>query len=200
MRSSLILASGSATRRTMLETAGVTFSVAPAEVDERGIRDRLLASDATIPREAIAEELAIAKALDVSGKNTDAYVIGSDQILALRGEVFEKPRSLEEARASLMALRSRTHELHASVALAMNRKIVWRHTSTARLSMRNFAEEEVDRYLARVGEDACTSVGAYKIEGPAITLFDRIEGDHWTILGMPLLPLLAALRAKELLP
>lgn len=195
----LILASGSSTRRAMLETAGVAFSVVPANVDEAGIRDRMIASNATMPREAIAEELAIAKAVDVSAKNPGAYVIGSDQILALGSEVFEKPRSLEDARASLMALRGKMHALHSSVALAHDRKIVWRHTAAARLTMRNFSDDELDRYLARVGEDALTSVGAYKIEGPAITLFDRIEGDHWTILGMPLLPLLTALRAKDLI-
>ncbi len=183
----------------MLETAGVAFTVAPADIDEAAIRDSLIARDRSISRAAIAEELALAKALDVSTKHPGAYVIGSDQILELDQRVFEKPRSIDEARASLRDLRAKTHSLHSSAALARDRKIVWRHTSAARLTMRAFFDAELDCYLARVGEDVCTSVGAYKIEGPAITLFERIEGDHWTILGMPLLPLLAALRAKDLI-
>lgn len=195
----LVLASGSAARRAMLEAAGVAFEAIPADVEERGIRDGLLASNAAVPRSRIAEALARAKAEKVSADNPDALVIGSDQILAFGDEIFDKPSTLADARASLVKLRGAGHALHSSVALAQNGACTWVATQSAELVMRNFSDVTLEAYLARVGSSILGSVGAYQIEGPAIQLFERVKGCHFTILGMPLLPLLAELRAREVL-
>jgi septum formation protein len=195
----LVLASGSATRRAMLEAAGVAFEVIPADVDERAIRDRLLASNGDVPRSQIAEALARAKAERVSADHQGPLVIGSDQILELGAEMLEMPASLEDARASLVKLRGAGHALHSSVALAENGKCTWIATRSADLVMRDFSDTALDAYLEYVGTSILGSVGAYQIEGPAIQLFERVDGDHFTILGMPLLPLLAELRARKVL-
>ena len=189
----LVLASGSATRRTMLEAAGVAVTVAPADVDEAGIRDRLLAENPTVPHARIALALAEEKAKAVSAAQKDALVIGADQVLSFEGRLFEKPKDMADARASLVALRGRTHTLHSAVALAVNGETVWHDTAEAHLTMRAFSDAALDAYLARVGDVVLTSVGAYQIEGPAVQLFAAIEGDHATILGMPLLPLVTEL-------
>jgi septum formation protein len=195
----LVLASGSATRRAMLEAAGVAFEVIPADVDECAIRDRLLAADGDVPRAQIAEALARAKAERVSADHRGALVIGSDQILAIGAEMLEKPASLDDARASLVKLRGAGHALHSSVALAENGACTWITTRSADLVMREFSDAALDAYLEYVGTSILGSVGAYQIEGPAIQLFERVDGDHFTILGMPLLPLLAELRARKVL-
>ena len=195
----LVLASGSETRRAMLEAAGVAFEAIPADVDERGIRDGLLAANPELPRSRVAEALARAKAEKVSTDHPDALVIGSDQILALGAEILDKPATLAEARNSLVKLRGTGHALHSSVALAQNGKCTWVATQSAELFMRSFSDTALDAYLARVGSSILGSVGAYQIEGPAIQLFERVKGCHFTILGMPLLPLLAELRAREVL-
>lgn len=197
--SRLVLASGSAARRGMLEAAGVAFEAIPADVDERGIRDGLLAANPNVPRSRIAEALARAKAERVSADHPGALVIGSDQILAFGAEIFDKPATHDEARASLVKLRGAGHALHSSVALAQNGACTWVATQSAELVMRNFSDRALDAYLARVGSSILGSVGAYQIEGPAIQLFERVKGCHFTILGMPLLPLLAELRERKVL-
>jgi septum formation protein len=191
-RSGLVLASASPFRRRMLEAAGLSFRVIPADVDEAILRRRLATSDPL----RIAEALAQAKALAVSKAQSHALVIGADQVLAFDGQVFGKPKDVREARAHLQGLRGHTHELHSAAALAEAGKILWTHTETARLTMRPFSDVFLDRYLAEMGERACQTVGAYEIEGRGIQLFQRIEGDSFTIIGLPLLALLAELRAR----
>lgn len=195
----LILASGSTTRRALLEAAGVDVAIRPADVDEAAIRDRLLAADPNVSHESVALVLAEEKAKAVSVLVPDALVIGADQVLSFEGRLFEKPKSLGEAREHLSALRGQTHALHAATALAKNGAVVWRDTATACLTMRDFSEAALDAYLARAGDDVLTSVGAYRIEGPAVQLFEDIDGDHSTILGLPLLPLLKELRRRDML-
>jgi septum formation protein len=196
---SLVLASGSATRRALLEAAGVVFRVYPAQVNEAALRDALFAADACVSHESVALALAEEKAKAVSAEEQDALVVGADQVLSCEGHLFEKPASVGEARAQLLALRGKTHALHSAVALAENGKVVWQTTRTARLTVRAFSDAALDAYLARAGDAVLTSVGAYQIEGPAVQLFDEIDGDHTTILGLPLLPLLKELRRREVL-
>lgn len=195
----LILASGSATRRAMLEAAGIAVAVSPAGVDEEAIRDRMLADNPTVPHARIALALAEEKAKAVSTRCDNALVIGADQVLSFEGRLLEKPRDLEEARASLRALRGKTHTLHSAVALAETGETVWHDVAEARLTMRAFSDDALDAYLDRVGDVVTTSVGAYQIEGPAIQLFAAVEGDHATVLGMPLLPLITELLRRGVL-
>ena len=195
----LVLASGSATRRAMLDAAGIDVTVCPADVDEAAIRDRLLADNPAVPHARIALALAEEKAKAVSAQREDALVIGADQVLSFEGRLFEKPRDMDDARASLAALRGKTHTLQSAVALAVNGETVWHDTAEARLTMRAFSDAALDSYLARVGKIVLTSVGAYQIEGPAVQLFAAVEGDHATILGMPLLPLVTELVRRGVL-
>ncbi len=188
---SLVLASGSRARRDMLQAAGVACTVQAADVDEVAIRVRLAAG--TLPTE-VATVLATAKALVVSKQRPGAMVIGSDQVLALGLEILSKPGDRIAARAQLASLRGRTHALHSAVALARDGAMVWSGVDIAELAMRDFSDAFLDSYLDAVGEDVCHSVGAYHLEGLGIQLFDRVRGDYFTILGMPLLPLLAELR------
>ncbi|HEX2840670.1 Maf family protein [Hyphomicrobium sp.] len=195
----LILASGSATRRALLEAAGIAIWIYPADVDEAAIRDALLTENSHVSHESIAQTLADEKAKAVSALEPGAVVIGADQVLSFEGRLFEKPKSLSEARDCLLALRGKTHALHSAVALSKNGNVEWRNVETARLTMRNFSETALDRYLDHAGDEVLSSVGAYQIEGPAVQLFEAIDGDHATILGLPLLPLLAELRRREVL-
>lgn len=195
----LILASGSAIRRTLLEAAGIDIEVRPAHVDEATLRDQLFAADTCVSHESVALALAEEKAKAVSTLEPDALVIGADQVLSFEGRLFEKPKSVQEARTQLLALRGKTHALHSATALAKNGKVLWQNTETACLTLRDFSERALDRYLTRAGDVVLTSVGAYQIEGPAVQLFDSIDGDHSTILGLPLLPLLKELRRREVL-
>lgn len=192
MSAPLILASASPFRRALLEAAGLSFSSEPPTIDERAVEATLDGSGLT-PADR-AQILAEAKALDVSGRNGEALVIGSDQILSLDGEILHKPADMEAARRRLLALSGRTHELHSAVVLARGDETLWRHVSTARLTMRPLEPAFIGRHLAMVGQAALSSVGAYQIEGPGIQLFEKIEGDHFTIVGLPLLPLLGKLR------
>jgi septum formation protein len=198
-RPGLILASGSRTRREMLQAAGLAFTIVPADIDEAALRAHLLSSKPGITPAGIAEELARAKAETVSRDHPQALVIGSDQVLSLGETIFEKPRDLNDARDCLMKLRGVEHELHSAAALARHGDVLWTHTDTARLTMRTFSPAAVDEYLARDGADVCRSVGAYQIEGHAIQLFEKVDGDYFTILGLPLLPLLSELRARKVL-
>jgi septum formation protein len=191
--SPLILASGSAVRATLLRNAGLEFGVEDSRVDEDAVKKRFAGGDT----DALALKLAEEKALTVSRANLAAFVIGADQILSCDGDRFDKPRDMDEARANLRRFRARMHTLHSGVVLALGGEIVWRHADQAHLTMRDFPESFLDWYLATLGEKIRTSVGCYQFEGPGIQLFERIEGDYFTILGLPLLPLLAELRRRE---
>jgi septum formation protein len=179
----------------MLEAAGLRFKVVRPEVDEDEIRadcDRDgLAADPRI----VAQVLARAKAEEVSRREPTAFVVGADQVLALGAEIFTKPDNLAMARDNLLRLSGRRHELHSAVSLAVGGRETWAHVGTARLNMRLISEEFLDDYLARVGERVLGSVGAYELEGLGVQLFERIEGDYFTILGLPLLELLGELRS-----
>lgn len=192
----LVLASGSRSRRSMLEAAGLSFSIDPANVDEPAIRETLQAGGNAIDPADVAEVLARAKAQAVSAGHPGALVIGGDQILALDETIFEKPQGLPGARAHLEALRGRTHQLHSAVVLAIDDEVVWAHVDTAELTMRRFSDAFLSDYLRRAGAVVCDSVGAYQLEGLGVQLFERIEGDYFTILGLPLLPLLTELRSR----
>ncbi|MEM8813274.1 MAG: Maf-like protein [Pseudomonadota bacterium] len=197
MMQSLILASTSAIRATLMSNAGLEFDAIPADVDERAIEEPLLEAD-FLP-EDIASVLAEAKAIDVSERFPGALVVGADQILAFQGRRWVKADSMDEARSNLLTLRGQTHELHAAVVCARDGAAVWRHVSTANLTMRAFSPEFLGRYLASVGDKALSSVGAYQLEGEGVQLFERIDGDYFTILGLPLLPLLAFLRSETVI-
>jgi len=196
----IILASTSRARREVLAAAGVPFTVEAADVDEPAIRRKLLAGVAPVRPQQIAEALARAKAEDVSRRHRDALVIGGDQVLALGTELLTKAKDEAAARATLMKLKGRMHELHSAVALAADGKVLWAHTGTARLKMRDFSDAFLDEYLTRAGDRIGQSVGAYELEGLGVQLFETIEGDYFTILGLPLLPLLAELRAQGMIP
>lgn len=190
----LILASGSAVRAMLLRQAGLAFDVRDSLVDEDEMKKEFAASDNWADTDALALKLAGEKALAVSRTDPGALVIGADQILSCDGRRYDKPRDMAEARANLETFRGRTHILHSGVALAKDGAIVWGLGDRARLTMRGFTPEFLDGYLAALGEKVRSSVGCYQLEGPGIQLFERIEGDYFTILGLPLLPLLAALR------
>lgn len=188
----LILASHSETRKALLTQAGLMFSTSPASIDERSLEQATL--DAGGDGRDVALLLAEHKALDVSKVNPGAIVIGADQTLGLGTELLHKPASRDEAAAQLDHLRGKTHRLHAAVALVQDGVLLWSDIETAELTMREFSPEERDHVLAREGDAILSSVGAYRLEGPSIRLFETVTGDYFTILGLPLLPLLAALR------
>lgn len=192
MSEPVVLASGSPFRRKMLEDAGLAVEARPARIDERAVEAATQGSGIT-PSE-LALILAEAKAVDISQKLPGRIVIGADQTLSLGDEVLHKPGNMEEARRRLLALSQRTHELNSAVVIACDGAVLWRHVATARLTMRALDPAFIGRHLSRVGEKALGSVGAYQIEGEGIQLFEKIEGDHFTIVGLPLLPLLAKLR------
>jgi septum formation protein len=195
----IVLASGSRARREMLAAAGVHFTVQAADVDEPAIRARLMKEDAGIAPRRIAEVLAAAKAEEVSARRRGSLIIGADQVLALGDELLSKAPSLEAAREALRKLRGRTHELHSAVAFAESGKVIWAHIGTARLTMRDFSDAFLDDYLLRAGDRVGHSVGAYELEGLGVQLFDKIEGDYFTVLGLPLLPVLAELRQRGII-
>ena len=188
---SLILASASPSRRQLLVQAGLTFETEASGIDEEEIKRSLLAEGAS-PQE-MAESLAELKALRVSSRRGAAMVVGGDSTLACNGRLFDKPPTLEAARKQLLALRGQTHELCSSVVVARSGARLWHWNERARLTMRQFSESFLDAYLARTGEAALSSVGAYQLEGLGAHLFSRVDGDYFTILGLPLLPLLSYL-------
>ena len=197
MSERIVLASGSRFRRAMLEAAGVDLDVVPAEIDERAVEQTLEGTGAS--PEDLAQVLAEAKALEVSERQPGRLVLGCDQTLSLDNELFHKSEDMEDARRHLLKLSGRTHQLSIAAVLARNGTALWRHVGIARLTMRRLEPSFIGRHLARVGPMALNSVGAYQIEGEGIQLFEKIEGDHFTILGMPLLPLLTYLRDAGLL-
>jgi septum formation protein len=191
----LILASQSRARQMLLGNAGISFEVVPADIDERAVQKN---SGLTSPGE-IAGLLAREKALFVSAKNPGRYVIGADQTLALGDRLFSKPSGRAQAAEQLRQLAGNSHALHSAVAVISDGKIVFSDVSVARMTMRQLSDSEISAYLDAAGEAVTTSVGAYQLEGFGVHLFERIEGDHFTILGLPLLPLLGFLRRERLL-
>lgn len=193
-----ILASTSASRQAMLKSAGVEFEALPPRVDEDELKVSLLAQKAS-PR-AIADALAETKALKISSRIPGALVLGCDQVLSHgKAEMMDKPRSLEEARAHLELLAGKEHKLISAAVIAQNGKAVWRVVDTASLTMRNLSPEFLDDYIAREGEALLSSVGCYRLEGLGSQLFSRINGDFFTILGLPLLQVLDYLRERKVL-
>lgn len=176
----------------MLRNAGLTFTAARPAVDEKA-----LVSDHPewMPRET-ALKLAEAKAIDVSRNHPGAFVIGADQVLALGSTVFGKPRDRAHCHEQLLQLRGQTHVLISAVVLAMDGKMFWSYADEARLTMRDYSDDFLESYLHEIGDDCTTSVGGYKIEGRGVQLFKSVTGDHFTILGLPLVPLLEKLRGS----
>ena len=191
----LILASASKSRATLLRSAGVSVEIIPAHADEDAVKASLKAEDATAAQ--CAETLAELKAIQVSQRHHNALVIGADQMLECDGVWFDKPADMAGARNHLVNLRGKTHALPTAVAVALNGARIWHHVAIPRLTMRPFTAAFIDTYLALAGAAVLTSVGAYQLEGPGAQLFSRIDGDFFTILGLPLLELLAFLREHE---
>ncbi|WP_122466293.1 Maf family protein [Brevundimonas lutea] len=191
---SLILASNSAARKAILTGAGVAFAAQGAEVDEAAEKTRLLAEGAG-PAD-VAQALAGLKALAVSRARPGAWVLGSDQTLEFQGRLFDKAASAEEAGDRLRMLRGHAHQLHSGVALARDGHLDWTGRDSARLHVREVSEDFLTDYLAAEGEALTSCVGGYRLEGLGAQLFERVEGDYFTVLGMPLWPVLAALRER----
>jgi len=194
----LVLASASPARAAMLAAAGVDAEVMPARIDEAAIKQAMLAEGAG-PRD-LADKLAEMKALRISARHPGRLVLGADQVLVHDGRVFDKAQGLTEARAHLATLRGQTHRLLSAAVVALDGQPVWRHVGVARLTMRPFSDTFLDAYLESIGELALHSVGCYHLEGPGAQLFSRVDGDYFTVLGLPLLELLGFLRAREVLP
>ncbi|MCX7296672.1 MAG: Maf family protein [Hyphomicrobiales bacterium] len=188
----LLLASRSDIRGKILAAAGLRFAIRPAQIDERATEDKAGGLDAA----SAAALLARAKADAVAATQAGYLVLGADQTLALGNKRFNKPGNRTEAAQQLRALRGQTHALHSALALVQDGKVLFELVDTARLTMRDFSDRFLDDYLDMVGDAALGSVGGYQLEGIGIHLFDRVEGDYFTILGLPLLPLLAYLRQR----
>ena len=184
----LVLASASEVRASILGGAGIDFDVCPSRVDESLLKGTLTdGSD-------LALALAAEKARTVAVKYPDHFVLGADQILSCDGRLFDKPRDMDEARGSLLFLRGKTHQLINGLALVLNDELVWQNTTTASLTMREFSDAFLDMYLQRAGSSILSSVGCYRLEAEGSQLFEKIDGDYFTVLGLPLMPLLGALR------
>ena len=192
MKPTLVLASSSPFRRMLMDNAGLSFDAQAADIDERAIEAVLAQSNAN--PEQVASELARAKALDVSRRIPDAIVIGSDQTMSLGNSVYHKPKNREEAKNHILSLSGKTHRLNSAIALAQNGELLWDHISHADLTVRPLTDEFVEGYIVRCGDKLLGSVGAYQLEGEGIQLFSEIQGDYFTILGLPMLPPLAKLR------
>jgi septum formation protein len=191
----LILASKSLARQSLLANAGISFETVAADIDERAVARN---AGVTSPGE-VAVLLAQVKASSVSARFPGRLIVGADQTLALGERLFNKPTNREQAAEQLHALSGHTHELHSAVAVVRNGELLFAHVAVARMTMRSLSPDAIDSYLDAAGEAVTTSVGAYQVEGFGVHLFDRIEGDHFTILGLPLSPLLQFLRSEKLL-
>lgn len=196
---SIILASTSASRRAMLEAAGVAFEAVGSQVDEDAVKTAMVADGATV--RAIADRLAEAKAVAVSAARPGAWVVGSDSMVALDDRRFlDKPGTPEGLRAQLRRLRGRDHALVSAVAVARDGVVAWRHVAAATLRVRDFSDAWAEDYVAACGQEVVHSVGGYHLEGLGVQLFDRVEGDGFAIRGLPLVPLLRFLRSVGAMP
>lgn len=194
-RPPLILASTSKARAKLLEAAGLAFIVEPPGLDE-SVMLQAISGERSLDPHDIAEVLARAKAEAVSDLASGAYVIGADQVLVLEDRILTKPDSMEAARRQLLDLRGKSHTLHTAVVVATNGETMWAETQIATLTMRKLSPEFIGRYLTAAGEEVLSSVGAYQLESLGIQLFEKIDGDYFSILGLPLLPLLDTLRRE----
>ncbi|MGV1772944.1 Maf family nucleotide pyrophosphatase [Agrobacterium vitis] len=192
----VILASTSPFRRQLLEQAGLRFTAMAPDIDEREIEGR--AEHQHVSPQELAQVLSCEKALAVSRQAPDGLVIGGDQVLALGERIYHKPKDLRSARDQLLSLRGETHVLYSALALAKQGEVIWRHVSQARMTMRMFSETFLDDYLDRAGGAILKSVGGYQIEGLGVQLFSDIVGDYFTIVGVPLLPLMEKLRELDI--
>lgn len=193
----IILASNSRFRAELFKNAGIEFATAPASIDERAIEQPLL--ETNLEPTDIAQVLAEAKAMDVSSRNPNTLIIGCDQTLSMNDNMFHKPADMKQARQHLLSFSGKTHQLNSAVAFVYNQQTIWRHVSIANMTMRKISPEYIGRYLAQAGQSVLDSVGAYQLEGTGVQLFEQIEGDYFTIIGLPLLPLLSELRSLEVI-
>ena len=193
MSARLILASGSAIRKQILDGAGLSYEVITRPVDEAAIKDAMLFDNARL--RDIADALAEAKAMRVSRQEA-GLVIGADQIMVMDKTLFDKPRDMDEARRRLISMRGKKHELIGAVVICENGAPVWRHISKTKLWVRDFSDDFLDWYIETEGEALMKSVGAYRFEGPGSQLFERVEGGFFAILGLDLLPVLDYLRSR----
>ena len=191
--SRIILASGSAIRKQILDGAGLNYEVIVKPIDEAAIKDSMLAENSRL--QDVADALAEAKALRVS-RQTDGFVIGADQIMVMNNQLFDKPKDLGEARERLLSMRGKRHELIGAVVVCENGRPVWRHLSKTKLWVREFSNDFLDWYIEQEGEALMKSVGAYRFEGPGAQLFEKVEGGFFAILGLDLLPVLDYLRVR----
>lgn len=189
----IVLASTSKIRRSILSNAGIEFSVIDSEINETAAKASMLEFSV----QKIAQELAKLKSMKISNQFPDAIVIGADQILGFQNQIFNKPASRKETETQLLKLRDGTHTLYSAISCAVAGAEVWNHCSEARLTMRNFTPEFLSSYLKGSPENYLSSVGGYKLEESGVQLFDKIEGDYFAILGLPLLPLLGFLRQQK---
>lgn len=193
----LILASGSAIRAQILSEAGLAYEVISKPVDEAAIKDSMLSEGSRL--RDIADALAEAKALRVS-RTEPGFVIGADQIMVMDDKLFDKPPTIEAARERLKGMRGKSHKLMGAIVVCENGQAVWRHLSVTTLTVREFSDAFLDQYIEMEGESLTRSVGAYRFEGPGAHLFSKVEGDFFSILGLPLLPLLDYLRTRGVIP
>lgn len=191
----IVLASGSTARRDLLRMAGIAFDAQTLPIDEESIKHAMRQTGASVVDTAI--ELAELKALRVSNNMPDRLVVGADQMLDIDGDWLDKPKSIFEAKEQLLRLRDKTHTLISAVVVVKGGRRLWHNVSTAKLTMRSFSDQFLDEYLNKGGDGLLSSVGAYKLEGPGVQLFSNIDGDYFTILGLPLLPLLDFLRHHQ---
>lgn len=193
----IILASGSKSRAEMFAAAGIDFDIQKAFVDESLLKDAMLSQGAK-PRD-IADALAEMKALEVSAVHPDAYVVGADQILVLNGKIFSKADDINGAKKQLQILSGNRHSLLSAVVIAQGGQVIWRVVEKVDLTMRSLSDDYIDSYLAACGDAILSSVGCYHLEGQGVQLFERIDGDYFTVLGMPLLKVLQFLRQHGLI-
>jgi len=193
----IILASASQSRAALLAGAGIDVLIEPADIDESSVKDDGLRTQASA--DTVAALLARQKAQKISAAHPNAFVIGADQMLDCGGKWLDKPNSLTAAGDTLRLLRGKSHELVASVSVVHEGKEIWALTDRAKLLMRDFSDDFLDTYLSNVGDDVMLSVGAYQLEGVGAQLFERIDGDYFTVLGLPLLPLLGFLRDRNVI-